>query len=247
METRVAEEWREIEGFNGRYAVSNYGRVRQCAAPGGSKWGNRKAIQEKIISYRISLWGYHRVSLQNPDGKYQSYSVHRLVALTFIPNPDNLPQVNHLNEDKSDNYVGNLEWSTASHNTNWGTRNDRVSQKLKVPIVRVDIYTGEKLYFESTRDARRKGYKVMYKRNRPFVRVGGRCSRYLWFRTDEEIIIPEIKDIRKRVIGSSVYNDSVIEFESLSAAQRNGYSSKSITDSFTSGKSYKNYYWKIAK
>lgn len=243
MKLKAEEEWRDIEGFNGRYAVSNYGRVRQVSIPKGREWGNRKAVQEKIINQRSSN-GYHRVSLQDCNGKYRSYSVHRLVAMAFIPNPDDLPQVNHLNEDKSDNRVCNLEWSTASHNTNWGTRNARVAEKLKVPVIQVNINTGEKRYFDSTLDARRQGYKVRYKRNIRHLLIGGSGGDFLWFRADEDIVIPPMIDIRKSVIAISVLDGSKLEFESLSSAERNGFYSQSIKHSIVSGKPYKNYYWK---
>lgn len=72
---------------------------------------------------------YRRIHLQG-YGKEEWCLIHRLVAKKFIPNPDNLPQINHKNEIKSDNRVENLEWCTASYNTNYGTRNQRVAKKL---------------------------------------------------------------------------------------------------------------------
>lgn len=80
-----------------------------------------------ILSQSISNNGYYRVHLCK-DGKAKWYSVHRLVAETFIPNPDNLPEVNHKDEDKLNNRVDNLEWCNSRYNTNYGTRNKRISK-----------------------------------------------------------------------------------------------------------------------
>ena len=74
---------------------------------------------------------YLRVSLVN-NGKKTSESVHQLVALTFLPNPDNLPQVNHKDENKLNNRIENLEWVSAKENSNYGTRNQRISDKNKI-------------------------------------------------------------------------------------------------------------------
>lgn len=104
------EIWKKIDGFE-TYSVSNMGRVRNDST-------------DKMLKPK-SVWGYQSVMLY-PGRKMMR--VHRLVALTFIPNPDNLPQVNHINEDKTDNRVENLEWCTAQYNTNYGTHMKRVRE-----------------------------------------------------------------------------------------------------------------------
>lgn len=92
------EQWRVIDGFNGKYAVSDKGNVKNI------KTG-------RIFAERYDGAGYRAVTL---NGK--NYNVHRLVALAFIPNPQNLPHINHIDEDKLNNDVKNLEWCTASEN-----------------------------------------------------------------------------------------------------------------------------------
>ena len=79
-----------------------------------------------------TLWGngYYRFQFHH-NGKKINKLCHRLIAEKFIPNPNNLPQCNHKNELKTDNRAENLEWCTASYNTNYGTRNKRVAEKLK--------------------------------------------------------------------------------------------------------------------
>ena len=96
-------------------------------------------------------FGYQRVTLYNPPGNGKSIPIHRVVALTFLPNPENLPQVNHKNEVRTDNRVENLEWCTASYNINYGRRNEIVSQKLTAhqtkkfgrAVEQLDMNTGE--------------------------------------------------------------------------------------------------------
>ena len=94
------EEWRDVPGFEGLYQVSNYGRVRRIY--------NGKV---KVMTQRHRGKGYLGVTLIK-NGIKKDFYVHRLVAETFIPNPDNLPQVNHKNLNKEDNSVDNLEWVT---------------------------------------------------------------------------------------------------------------------------------------
>ena len=100
------EIWKEIQGYEGLYAVSSKGNVRNIRTGrllGGGYYGN----------------GYPFVILYKANSKPKQINVHRLVALAFIPNPYNLPYINHKNEIKDDNEVSNLEWCSASYNTNY--------------------------------------------------------------------------------------------------------------------------------
>ena len=131
------EEWRDIRD---RYQVSNYGRIRNSTTG-------------RILKPRGTK--YLQVALYK-DGVAKNYKVHYLVAKAFIPNPDNLPQVNHKDENKTNNFVwvnpdgsidpdkSNLEWCEAEYNANYGTRNKRISEtmtngKLSKPVLQFSL------------------------------------------------------------------------------------------------------------
>lgn len=112
MQTEI---WKMIPRYEGLYMVSNKGRVKNFRTG-------------RILRQHKSNCGYFGVILSK-NGKVKGFSVHRLVAMAFIPNLNNLPEVNHINEDKADNRVENLEWCTHEYNMNYGTRLERVSRK----------------------------------------------------------------------------------------------------------------------
>ena len=105
----MEEIWKDIEGYEGDYMVSNLGNVKSL------KYG-----KERILKPRTSRKGYLSIGLHKGKIREQ-WKIHRLVATYFIPNPDNLPQVNHKDENKANNCVSNLEWCTQEYNINYGT------------------------------------------------------------------------------------------------------------------------------
>lgn len=118
----MKEIWKDIKDYEGLYQVSNFGRVRSLGN------GNSNNSKVRILKCWISKKGYLSVALCK-DGKHKMYKVHRLVAENFIPNPLNLPCVNHKNENKQDNRVENLEFCDVIYNNSYGTRNQRISKK----------------------------------------------------------------------------------------------------------------------
>lgn len=138
------EIWRDIDGYEELYQVSNLGNVRSL---GNGKSNNCK---EKILKCYKDTSGYPFVRLYK-NGVSKSYKTHRLVASEFIPNPNNFPQVNHKDEIKTNNMVDNLEWCTCEYNINYGTRNKKISK----PIYSVDKTTNEITFYQSINDAQR--------------------------------------------------------------------------------------------
>jgi hypothetical protein len=105
------EEFRDIEGYEGLYRISNQGKVYSVK-------------RDKFLKPQKKKNGYLHVNLSKNE-KQKFYYVHRLVASAFIPNPQNYKEVNHISEDKTDNRVENLEWMSHKENCNYGTRNER--------------------------------------------------------------------------------------------------------------------------
>ena len=105
------EVWEPIKGFEGIYEISSYGRVKSL-----ERFNYRGyKLKEKILNPKSKNREYKIVALRK-NNKYHHVSIHRLVAMAFIPNCDNLPQVNHINGNKHDNYSWNLEWVSQHDN-----------------------------------------------------------------------------------------------------------------------------------
>ena len=140
------EIWKDIPGYDGIYQVSNLGRVKSI--PRVVQFGNRERItQEKFLKPCNNGSGYYYVSLG--AGVENRRYIHRLVAEAFIPNPDNLPEVNHIDENPVNNSVYNLEWCDRAYNLNYGTR----IEKLRKPVDQLDDYGNVIKIWESITDA----------------------------------------------------------------------------------------------
>ena len=123
----MSEVWKDIEGYEGIYEVSDLGRVRSLPRMLTDSKGRRHPVPMKILKMHDRK-GYDSVTLQDM-GRKTIMSVHRLVAMAFIPNPDNLPVINHRDENPKNNQVSNLEWCDISYNTRYGTGVERAQAK----------------------------------------------------------------------------------------------------------------------
>ena len=111
----MQEIWEDVEGYEGYYQISNFGRIKSVDRK--IKKRNRAVVffKGKIIKQTISKFGYYRCTL-HLIGTRKTFLTSRIVGITFIPNPNNLPQINHKDGIKKNNYVNNLEWATCSEN-----------------------------------------------------------------------------------------------------------------------------------
>lgn len=117
---------KQINTIEGLENVKDYYFITTCGKVVSDRYGKLKYL--KISSTK---GGYEKVSLYTIDRKLRQIYVHRLVALAFIPNTENKPQVNHIDEIKTHNYVQNFSWMTRIENCNYGTRNSRQSELKK--------------------------------------------------------------------------------------------------------------------
>lgn len=131
------EVWKDVVGYEGFYQVSNYGNVRsvdrivQCS-------NSKRFYKGRSISRCVDDKGYARVLL-SVSGKHESCQVHRLVAKAFIDNPDDLPEVNHKDENPLNNHCDNLEWCSKVYNLEYGTGRARSIQSHMKRVLQYDM------------------------------------------------------------------------------------------------------------
>lgn len=150
LDTRT-EIWKDVKGYEGRYKVSNLGNVKSLAS-----YTTRKT--DYIMKGWINNKGYKKVLL-SVEADIKVWSVHRIVAISFLENPLNLPQVNHIDEDKNNNHYSNLEWCTCKYNNNHGTRtlrataSNNIRKRSCIPVLKLDIDGNLLKRYESKKEA----------------------------------------------------------------------------------------------
>ena len=181
----LKEIWKDIPNYEGSYQVSNLGNVKSLNRIVISKKGQRFDVSEKILKPigRCRDKNYMAVHLCK-KGNTWTASVHRLVAEAFIPNPNNLPAINHKDENPLNNHVDNLEWCTIAHNNTYGSKRERVSaaminhKALSMPVMQYDLDGNYIATYPSTMEARRQIGACHI----PEVCSGKRskCKEYVW-------------------------------------------------------------------
>lgn len=154
-----------VPGYNGLYMVSNRGRVKSLDRYVKHSSGEWQLKRGRILKPAKDRNGYLKVQLSK-DGKGKLFFVHRLVAMAFIPNPNNLPMINHKDENPSNNCVDNLEWCTQKYNVNYGTAIERMrkkninNEKTSKPVLQ---YTTDGKFvreWPSMKECGRNGYNI---------------------------------------------------------------------------------------
>lgn len=135
----MKEIFKDIKDYEGLYQVSNLGRVYSIRT-------------NKFLKPKLNRCGYLSVNLKY-KGSHVTKSIHRLVAQAFIPNPNDFPQVNHKDEDKTNNCVDNLEWCSAKYNINYGTARERTAQHFRKSVLMFDLNNNFIKEFNSAAEA----------------------------------------------------------------------------------------------
>ena len=147
----MKEIWKDIKGYEGYYQVSNLGNVRSVERIVDYSDGIKRLRKGSILKAEKNRNGYLRITLSK-SSKVKKMMIHRLVAQAFIPNPSNLPEINHKDEVKTNNRVGNLEWCSHLYNSRYGTR----LKKLSKTVIQLDLETKQIIAeYHSAREAGR--------------------------------------------------------------------------------------------
>lgn len=128
------ELWKDIQNYEGLYQISSHGRVKSFQ----KSTKHRCADEYFLVPHRMKN-GYLQVTLYSGNKSKRKFLIHRLVAEAFIPNPQNLPQINHKDENKQNNHVDNLEWCTAVYNNKYGTASLRMIETKSIPIIQLTL------------------------------------------------------------------------------------------------------------
>lgn len=171
----MKEIWKDIPTHNDSYEVSNFGRVRSKTKEIPCGFGSSHIRNGRILKYGINPGGYRYVNL-SINGKATSTVIHRLVVLAFLPNPENMPCVNHKDENKENNRVDNLEWCTYQYNNTYNNK-----QRCRMTKILQFSKSGELIKtYESVTKAE---VEVFGKRSNISACCSGRiksCGGYVW-------------------------------------------------------------------
>lgn len=178
----VGELWKDIGGYEGIYKVSNYGRIMSLERDVRRRDGISFHFKQRIVKYKKAR-GYDCVGLSN-ENVIKYFRVHRLVAIAFIPNHENLPQINHKDENPHNNMVSNLEWCTASYNLNYGNHNKNLSDARKRKF-KNDFEFAQKMRKILSESRKKESWKIAQRKSQL---VNSNCKKVLQYSLNGDFI-----------------------------------------------------------
>lgn len=219
--------WKPIIGYESLYSVSNTGEIF--------------SYRSNSIIRQQDSFGYKSVALYDKEGKCKRYRVHRVVAQTFLPNPNNLPQVNHIDSNKNNNSVCNLEWCTSKQNTNHAIKENNyfyaahISKKQK-PVYSLDREGNILEKYNTVAEASRKlgvSRKMVYY----LLGSGKRTKKGLLLYSEREIkkLVVSKKDIRRKIMQKDNRGNVVARFNSVTEASRTNNIARSAVSNNLNG------------
>lgn len=177
----MKELWKDITGYEGWYQVSNLGRVRSLDRyVNGNKINcDFQLMKGKILKGTKDKLGYYRVILRR-NVTYKAMLVHRLVAEAFIPNPENLPYINHKDENPGNNIVDNLEWCTPQYNVVYGSGVERAAKHKWRKVIQYDKEGNEIARWDSLKAAAASIGRAQQNISRCCRGKAPSCGGYIW-------------------------------------------------------------------
>lgn len=176
------ELWKDIEGYDGIYQVSNYGRIKSLERDVMRCDGRSFHFTQRILKYKKAR-GYNCVGLS--DGNVTKYRrVHRLVGFAFVPNPEDWPQMNHKDENPHNNMASNLEWCTQKYNVNYGNHNKKLSESKKQKFKK-DAEFAERMRRIAAEIHKKESWKIAQRKSQ---RMNSKCKVVVQLSLDGRLI-----------------------------------------------------------
>lgn len=224
----MREIWKDVDGFEGYYQVSNLGRIKSLSRVVNNYPNCTRTLPERVIRGHVNKHiGYVVVSLSG-NGKKMDY-VHRLVAKAFIPNPNNYPFINHKDENKTNNRIDNLEWCTPNYNIEYSGVRTKSSEKASIPVLKYDMDGNMLARYRSATEAATELGVESYCIGLCCKGKIGSVKGYLWRYEDEGVVkVRHTRVLARRVVQMDMEGRDIKMWPSIVEAARETHSNGSL-------------------